>query len=117
MGQGAGSPRLRQRIEDELRAAERARGEGEEGKARVHARRAAGWAAADYFHRVVGASQPNGATECLRWFATRSELPADLREAARRLTVHVTADHVLPHPEDPLVDARLIVDNLRRSIL
>jgi hypothetical protein len=50
----------------------------------------------------------------LRWFSARSELPAELREAARRLTVHVTADHVLPHPEDPLVDARTIVDNLTR---
>ena len=99
----------------ELRAAEAARTAGEEGKARVHARRAAGWAAADYFHRVAGPSQPNGATECLRWLATRSEVPAELREAARRLTVHVTADHVLPHPEDPLVDARMIVDGLARS--
>lgn len=109
-------PRLLKKLEDALRAADRARGAGEEGKARVHARRAAGWAAADYYQRVVGPSQPNGAVECLRWFATRSELPAELRQAARRLTVHVTADHVLPHPEDPLVDARVIVDSLARSM-
>jgi hypothetical protein len=109
-------PALHRKLEAELRAAESARGEGEEGKARVHARRAAGWAAADYFHRVVGPSQPNGATECLRWFANRSELPAELREAARRLTVHVTVDHVLPHSEDPLADARMIVDNLAQSM-
>ena len=108
-------PELRRRLEEELNAAERARTAGEEGKARVCARRAAGWAAADYYQRVAGPSQPNGAVECLRWFTGRPEVPADLRQAAFRLTVHVTPDHVLPHPQDPLVDARMIVDGLTNA--
>ncbi len=46
----------------------------------------------------------------LGWLEERG--PEELREPARRLRQQVTEDHRLPHPEDPLKDAELIVDGL-----
>jgi hypothetical protein len=39
-----------------------------------------------------------------------------VREAAARLTVRITEDHQLPHAEDPLGDARLILVALGYSV-
>ncbi|MGH2605036.1 MAG: hypothetical protein ACRDG5_00455 [Anaerolineales bacterium] len=103
---------LQQRIDAELRAAAEARRIGNEGKARVSARRAAGWAAEEYM-RGKGQAPGRGAVESLRHLALRADVPLDVRQAASRLTVHVTTEHVLPHPEDPLQDARLVAEGLR----
>jgi hypothetical protein len=48
----------------------------------------------------------------LRWLETNDEAPEQLRSAAGRLTEQVTEDHELPHSEDPLQDAELIVAEL-----
>ena len=98
----------RARIKAELAYARAARLEGKEGRARVCARRAAGWAiAAHYSH-----GRPLGALSQLRWLETNDEAPEQLRSAAGRLTEQVTEDHKLPHSEDPLQDARFIVAEL-----
>lgn len=103
---------FRRKVEAELRAADEARRVGEEGRARVRARRAAGWAAEEHLRRE-GETPRGGAVGCLRLLALRPEVPSDVRQAASRLTVHVTPEHVLPHPEDPLQDARLVVEGVR----
>ena len=54
------------------------------------------------------------------WIAARNTLnrnavkyvDLEIRRAAQRLTVRVSPDHTLPHPEDPIADARLIIDAL-----
>jgi hypothetical protein len=87
-----------------------AREHGKEGRARVCARRAAGWAVATSFPEVPR----KGAFSLLRWL--ESEGPEELRAAAGRLTERVTPDHELPHDGDPLQDAALIVDGLLGQI-
>lgn len=100
-------------IHAELDAAQAARAAGNEGRARVHARRAAGKAAEIY--RTVyfpGGPRLNGFRHLQRIVADEN-LPGDLRAAAERLTVHVTPAHTLPHDDDPLEDAR----NLAAALL
>jgi hypothetical protein len=91
----------RKRIEAELTRAEQARAEGKEGMARVCARRAAGWAAAG--------EKSGSAVDRLRSLAADDSAPAEVRQAAARLTARLSPDHTLPFEQDPLDDARLIV--------
>jgi len=99
---------FRARIEAELAYARAARLQGKEGRARVCARRAAGWAIAAHFSQ----GRPLGALSQLRWLEKNDEAPEQLRSAAGRLTEQVTEDHELPHSEDPLRDAEFIVAEL-----
>lgn len=100
------------RVRRELAQAETFRQQGREGRARVCARRAAGWAVLSLYRRMVSRIAPSSVVSLLRWYSDFAPAPADLRLAARRLTVAVTSDHSLPHPEDPLDDARRIVEAL-----
>lgn len=103
-------PEAQLRILDELRRARREREGGNEGKARVCARRAAGWAAAELNRRREPASEaPASVLALLAWFRDLDAVPRELREAADRLIRHVRPDHSLPHAEDPLEDAERIV--------
>jgi hypothetical protein len=99
-------------IAGELEAAQRAREQGNEGKARVCARRAAGWAVGRAFKGFIGESTMPNAYLLLGWLAVHEGATSELRSAARRLTAHISEDHELPHPQDPLQDARLIVESL-----
>ncbi len=74
------------------------------------ARRAAGWALRPYYVERMGQPPPASALDLLRWFHADPSASPDLRRAAERLTVRVTEDHSLPHAEDPLTDARRIVE-------
>ncbi len=85
------------------------RSRGNEGRARVCARRAVGTALA--LRWSVG-PQAN-AYQLLMRAAADSGLPPDVREAAQRLTRRVTEAHRLPHEEDPLDDARMLLAFLR----
>jgi len=84
------------------------RGAGNEGRARVCARRAAGFALAARY----GVSGKLNAYEMLRRTAGAPGLSDAARQAAARLCVRVTEAHRLPHPEDPLEDARLLIEEL-----
>lgn len=94
----------------EMALAEKFRSQGLEGRARVCARRAAGWAVRSLYRRAEVGEPPSSVVALLRWYSSLARAPANLREAAGRLTVAVTPDHVLPHPQDPLDDARRIVN-------
>jgi hypothetical protein len=100
----------RERIEAELAKAARARDDGREGLARVCARRAAGWALGPYYVKRMGRPAPASALDLLRWFHADPSASPELRRAAERLTVRVTEEHRLPHAEDPLTDARRIIE-------
>ena len=106
----------RERIEAELAKATRARDDGREGLARVCARRAAGWALRPYYVERMGQPAPASALDLLRWFHADPSASPDLRHAAERLTVRVTEQHSLPHPEDPLADARRIIEVFAASV-
>ena len=103
---------LKRTIRRELEDAGQARIEGNEGRARVCARRAAGWAVS--FTRSLNeeCEIEANAYEMLQWLAQQADTPDDVRAAAARLTARVSHDHTLPFPEDPLDDARMIVEAL-----
>ena len=102
---------LRSRIEAELAYAAQARAHGKEGRARVCARRAAGWAVGAYRNRAHGAADSErAALSHLRWLRSQADLPQTLQQAASRLTEQVGKDHRLSHGQDPLQDARSIVE-------
>jgi hypothetical protein len=98
----------RARIAAEMRQAIASRAAGNEGRARVCARRAAGFGLSV---AQGGSNRPN-AYDLLRQAADDRALPAPVRQAAARLGVRVTQAHRLPHAEDPLADARLILEAL-----
>jgi hypothetical protein len=96
-------------ILDERQQAEQARLAGNEGRARVHARRAAGWAIGVSARRKGEDPGTPNAYRLLEWFANDPAMAESLRAAAKRLTVHITPDHELPHEDDPLRDADRII--------
>ncbi len=103
---------LKRTIRTELEDADQARIDGNEGRARVCARRAAGWAVS--FTRSLNEEREieANAYEMLQWLAQQADTEDAVRSAATRLTAHVGLDHTLPFPEDPLEDAWMIVDAL-----
>jgi hypothetical protein len=96
-------------VRAELEAAVRAREDGNEGMARVCARRAAGWAIGLVHGQFAEGEQPPNAYHLLQWFSSKEDAPEALRQAAKRLTTRITPAHTLPHPDDPLEDAQAIV--------
>lgn len=97
------------RIEVELDLANQARNAGNEGRARVCARRAAGWAAGRFWAVQRDIPAPKSAYTLLLWLSGASEVPEAIRQAAHRLTVRVGSDQQLPHKQDPLEDAQAVV--------
>lgn len=99
---------LPESIQSELNVGKDARAAGNEGRARVHARRAAGEAARMYRTVYFASGRHLNAFRHLQHIAVDINLPGDLRAAAARLTERVRPDHTLPHAEDPLDDARML---------
>jgi hypothetical protein len=99
----------------ELEAARRWEEEGNHGRARVCARRAAGWAVGICYSQPVESSQEGNAYHWLLLFQDLETTPGELRSAAQRLTTRVTEDHTLPFEEDPISDAEMIVQALRNA--
>lgn len=94
---------------EELQAAEAARAEGNEGKARVCARRAAGYAIRAFYRQSRGGTWTGSALQQLKTLRDDEAQPESLRAAAQRLTAQVNHDHAMPFQEDVLDDARLLV--------
>lgn len=99
-------------IQAELENAHRARAAGNEGRARVCARRAAGLAIRAYYQRLDGPQWTGDAMKQLTRLQNDPVLPDALRAMAARLTTVVDHDHKLPFAEDPLEDARQIIEQL-----
>jgi hypothetical protein len=106
---------LRARISVELVEAEMSRRAGNEGRARVCARRAAGLAAGAYFESRGVHSPTRSAYDQLRLLQREENLPEETRLAAARLVARVTTVGQLPHPQDPLEDARGLVKSLLKA--
>jgi hypothetical protein len=99
-------------IEAELENAERARLAGNEGRARVCARRAAGIAARDFLTRRGLRLRNTSAYAALQVLAEFPSLPPDLRLAAIHLTTVVTGAFTLPVEVDLISDARKLIGGL-----
>jgi len=91
----------------ELARAQWARQAGNHGRARVCARRAAGWALGGWptSQAELPDGKPGNAYEALRSAAEDEAPPAPVRVAAQRLTARVDEAFSLPFDQDPIEDA------------
>jgi len=102
-------------IHVELANAESARSSGNEGRARVCARRAAGIAAREWLARHGIPVRNASAYQALQNLAKFPGLAPDLRQAAIRLTMRVTEAFSLPEGIDLLEEAQHLVEELGRT--
>ena len=94
----------RSEIQAELARAQQARARGNEGQARVCARRAAGIAAHQYFARRGEPAHKSSAYDVLRLVAQDMAVSPDLREFATHLTLRVDQQFKLPEDIDLLAE-------------
>lgn len=99
-------------IHAELERAEAARAAGNEGRARVCARRAAGMAARDFLTRREVRLRSASACDALRDLEQFPGLAPHLKQAALHLTMRVTAEFALPVEVDLLAEARKLIGGL-----
>ena len=88
---------------EEIIRAERARHEGNEGKARVCARRAVGHILGEFLLRCDLPGFPNSAYGRIQLVASLPDIPAHVREMGQLFLVRITNDHRLPVDTD-LID-------------
>ena len=99
-------------IDQELRAAEVAWKAGNEGKARVCARRAVALATTLWLARLAEPLWRGDAMEHLRRIQRHPAFPLSVRQAAERLSTAVTKQHDTPFTVDPISDANIIIAHL-----
>lgn len=99
-------------LQHEFELAEAARARGNEGQARVCARRAAGVALREYFQRRGIAVRSPSAYDLLKEFVALADAPADLRTMAGYLTLRVTEEFKLPISVDLVKEARTLCERL-----
>ena len=99
-------------IEQELAAAEAARHDNNDGKARVSARRAVAFAANAWLARSPLPRWRGDAMGHLRQIQLDTSFPLLIRQAAERLSTSVPRQHAAPFTTDPIADARLIIAHL-----
>lgn len=96
-------------IEAELTHAREAQAAGQPGKARVCARRAAGWAIRNWYRRSDGPDWGGDAMKQLGRLRDDAAVPERIRQAAERLTTKVDEKHALPFEADLVEEAQQIV--------
>ncbi len=101
-----------EQINQELERAKQARTLGNEGQARVCARRAAGIAARDYFARRGKVIRTPSAYDLLNSLTEDATLSEDLREIAAHLTWRVNEEFKLPPDMDLVAEAKRLCDKL-----
>jgi hypothetical protein len=99
-------------IQAELEQAESARAAGNEGMARVCARRAVGIAVGEYNMRNGLSYSSSSAYDRLRFLSQSDAVSRDIREMAEHFLVRVAPDHSLPVEVDLIADARWLIDKL-----
>ena len=102
----------RSEIQAEFDRAEHARARGNEGQARVCARRAAGIAAREYFTRHGQKVRTPSAYDLLKILEEEQSLSAELRQSAHYLTLRVNEEFKLPVSVDLIAEARKFCDEL-----
>jgi HEPN domain-containing protein len=97
-------------IEREFEQAQKARANGNEGQARVCARRAAGIAIRDYLVRNGIRPPSRSAHDLLNLIKEHPPLPPDLKLAADHLTLRVTEEFKLPIEADLVAESKLLCE-------
>ena len=103
---------LQEQLEKEFQLAEQARTKGNEGQARVCARRAAGIAVREYLTRKGIPSRTASAYDLLNLLKDDPLLPPDVKLIAEHLTLRVTEEFKLPVDADLVAEAREFCDKL-----
>ena len=99
-------------IEREIAAAEAARQERNDGKARVCARRAVAHAIEAWIAQFSVPGWRGDAMAYLRKIQEDASFPLPIRQAAERLGTPVTRQHTAPFATDPVADAKFIIAHL-----
>ena len=100
------------KLQAEFDRAEGARAKGNEGQARVCARRAAGIAIREYLARQGIPIASSSAVDLLNLIKQDPLLSPDLRRIADHLTLRLTEEFKLPVDVDLLAEARQLCDEL-----
>jgi hypothetical protein len=102
---------FREQIERELATARAARAAGNDGMARVCARRAAG-AALTWYQTIHARPWRTDAMRQLAGAAAEPAFPVAVREAAARLVAKITPEFAYPPGADALADAQTVIDHV-----
>lgn len=100
------------KLQVEFERAEQARAKGNEGQARVCARRAAGIAIREYLARKGTPLSNPSAVDLLTLLKEDPLLSPDLKRIADHLTLRVTEEFKLPVNVDLVAEARRLCDEL-----
>jgi len=103
-------------INSELENARHARQNGNEGKARVCARRAAGMAIRRYFLKTSLIERKESALELIQIFEKEPGIPPEIIALANNLSLRVTQSFNLPEGVDLIVDAQRLCDYISNLI-
>lgn len=94
--------------ENEIRMAVDSRIAGNEGRARVCARRAVGIVLGEYF-RLNNMPDPGpSAIDRVKYFISRDDLPAEFRETASHFILKVNPDYQLSINADLITEAKML---------
>jgi hypothetical protein len=96
----------------ELNQAELSRQSGNEGRARVCARRAAGHIIIEYYRRTGTVSPGEGAYSRIQHLSTQPGISDRSREILKRLMLRVTPEHTLPVEADLISDVHMLAKDL-----
>lgn len=99
-------------IQTEFEMAQASRSAGNEGRARVCARRAAGIAARRFLDQRGVHLNSGSAYQALHMLATFPGLAPDLKQVALHLTLQVTAEFILPEKINLISEARKLIGGL-----
>ena len=99
-------------IKEELLLAKQSRMEGNEGRARVCARRAAGAAVLDHLNSQGKAIHSENVFQILQFFRKIEGLPDRVNKALDHLVQRVDLDHQLPPGVDLINEANILINYL-----
>lgn len=102
----------KEQLQEEFERAEDARARGNEGQARVCARRASGIAIREYLSRQGIRPPSSSAYDLLNLIKDDPHLSSDLKQIAAHLTLRVTEEFKLPVDVDLIAEARTFCEDL-----
>lgn len=105
-----------EKIDAELKQAEQARAAGNEGMARVCARRAAGIAIRAYYQAIGQPARSTSAVDLLEQVRSDPRFALEIHSVAGHLLQRVTPEYQLPIPVDLLAETRWLVQALQDQL-
>lgn len=107
------APRLQ--IKEEILLAKQSRQEGNEGRARVCARRAAGAAVKEYLVKKGISQKQENAIQSLLIFSQSENLPVQVQAAVDWLVQRVNQDYNLPSEVDLIHEAGIVIQYVEEN--